>query len=1164
MSFKFIFSWLILFLLNLPAGAQLPFEEVYREFPSIPKGLLEAVSYHQTHIRHMTASEPEGCSGIPRVYGLMGLTLDGKNYFNENLRKVSDISGVPVPDIINDPYKNVWSWAKAFNALMFATPAPKGGIHWKEVARALNDLSEIPDSGLVNQFARDCQLYAVFTFMNDAEKASLYGFTPHHINLSAFFGPEKYAVLSAPRVQFTHTGITGNGHTYPQTMQTRSAQYAPAIWNPAPSCNYSSRSGTAVSAITIHTIQGSYAGAISWSQNCASSVSYHYVIRSSDGQVTQMVDEANKAWHVGSENPYTIGYEHEGYVSDPTWYTNAMYTSSAALTRDICASGYGINPLRTYYGPSSSGSDVLGSCTKIKGHQHYPYQTHTDPGIYWNWAYYYLLVNNSTVPVSYTAASGNFYDSGGPTGNYTNDERQLHLFSPTGASSVSMTFTAFDLETNWDYMFIYDGNTTSAPLMGTYTGTSGPGTVTSTGSSLLVEFRSDCNTVKSGWVAAYTSGTTPSPTADVIAPATTMSVPSSWVNADFTASFTDQDNIGGSGVEKSFYQVTDYDGTEWKANGNRGFFCDNFDQAVISPNWVTVTGNWNVTPGGVLTQSDESLSNTNIYAALNHSLSNRYLYNWAGKIEGTGTNRRAGFHYFCDDPGLTNRGNSYFIWYRLDNDKIELYKVTSDVFTLKADVPFNFNAGQWYDFKVMYDRITGKTMAYVDNILVMTWTDPTPYTGGNYISFRSGNASWTVNNLNVYRSRAATANVQVGPLGDLRYQNLNPLIPAGRIRTIINDNAGNLSPIISQDINVDTTSPSVVPVVNDGNLAVDVDTWTSTNSVSANWGSATDANSGIARYWYALGTAPGLTDVVNWTDNSWNDSVLVTGLSLMVGQTYYFSVKAENAAGLMGAVCSSDGFTIVPPTNIPVASFYAASTIVCSNQCINFSNTSTDATAFNWTFVGGDISSSTLPDPTVCYNSTGIYEVSLIVTGPGGSDTMSQNLSVTVYDPPVASFSISSDTVYLPMAFTGFTNTSANANGYYWEFGDGQNSTDVNPWNLYNTAGIYTVSMIAANGPCANDTAYTTVVVMGPNGISETEPTQFFVYPNPVSDALNIVAADGKTYLLYVYDVLGQLVITGEMNGKAAIGTTALAKGVYTLQISGDGGVTYQKRFIKE
>lgn len=169
-----------------------------------------------------------------------------------------------------------------------------------------------------------------------------------------------------------------------------STDYPPAIWNPAASCNYSARS-VGVSHVAVHTTQGSYASAISWFQNCASSVSAHYVIRSSDGQVTQMVTEANKAWHIGNSNGYTVGIEHEGYVNNPSaWYTSAMYNASAALTRDILASR-GLAQ-KIYDGSSGWNGVPADSNYNVKGHVNFASQSHTDPGSGWDWPRYKTLV----------------------------------------------------------------------------------------------------------------------------------------------------------------------------------------------------------------------------------------------------------------------------------------------------------------------------------------------------------------------------------------------------------------------------------------------------------------------------------------------------------------------------------------------------------------------------------------------------------------------------------------------------------------------------------------------------------------------------------------------------------------------------------------------------
>ena len=113
------------------------------------------------------------------------------------------------------------------------------------------------------------------------------------------------------------------------------ADYPGAIWNAASSSNYRVGRTSAISTIVIHVTQGSYAGTISWFKNASAQVSAHYVVRSSDGQITQMVAEKDTAWHARSANPYSVGIEHEGFVDQPSWFTDAMYRASAALTRNI-------------------------------------------------------------------------------------------------------------------------------------------------------------------------------------------------------------------------------------------------------------------------------------------------------------------------------------------------------------------------------------------------------------------------------------------------------------------------------------------------------------------------------------------------------------------------------------------------------------------------------------------------------------------------------------------------------------------------------------------------------------------------------------------------------------------------------------------------------------
>ena len=922
-----LFSAILLLNFNISAKEIIPnpysasFNKAYSLHPEIPRGMLEAVAYCNTRFTHITHVSPASgrCTGIPNAYGVMGLTLDGKNYFSSNLILVSELSTISKTEIINDPEKNILAYADAYAKVkeILHISSNKAEDH----LTILMYFSELPRETDGQIYALATQEYGYVQFLMNKNHQQLYDFPDHLLVPVKIFGADNFAVLISTSVTVTDESIFNKGGEVFSAKSMLSTDYGPALWTAAASCNYSGRSGVAVSAVTIHDVEGSYSGCISWFQNCAAGVSAHYVLRSSDGQVTQMVLESNKAWHVGSENPYTIGLEHEGYASTGSWYTNAMYNGSAALVRDICASGYGINPLRCYSGPGCSGgytSCLEGSCIRIKGHQMFPNQSHSDPGPYWNWAKYYLLINNSPTISTVTPATGNFYDSGGPTGNYSDDERTLTRIQTAGATSITLNFTAFNTELNWDFLYIYDGATTSAPLIGQYTGTTSPGTVVSSGGSLLIEFRSDCSALASGWAANWTSTSGIATTTDSIAPTTSVTTPAAWETANFTANFNDADNVGGSGLEKSYYQVIDFNGTEWRANNNNGFFADNFDVAIHS-DWTSAVGTWSINSASLF-QSDETNSNTNIYAALNQNLSNRYLYNFYGKIDGSGTIRRAGFHFFADNGSLPNRGNSYFVWFRVDDGLLQIYKVVGDAFGAPVvDIPFTTVAGQWYDYKVIHDHITGKISIYRDNQFVTSWTDTSPLTtSGNAISFRSGNANFAINELKVYRSRnPLSVNVTVGAAStnDIRFQNPAPTTFSAKVKSICADSAGNLSAIFYENINIDWTAPTAVDSVNDGTGA-DIAITTSATDLSANWSASADPNSAISRYWYAIGTTPGATDVVNWTDNWYSRTVTVTGLSLVNLQTYYFTVKAENGAGLLSSVFNSNGQIVQLTTGI--------------------------------------------------------------------------------------------------------------------------------------------------------------------------------------------------------------------------------------------------------
>jgi len=144
-----------------------------------------------------------------------------------------------------------------------------------------------------------------------------------------------------------------------------------------------------------------------------------------------------------------------------------------------------------------------------------------------------LTMTNGSV----TVCNLNFYDSGGATGDYSNSETYtLTVYPSTPGSSIQAIFNAFSVETCCDDLTIYDGNSTAAPLIGTYTAS--PGTILSTAldGSLTFVFSSDGSVVNPGWDATLNCVTACAGTPVAGATASTDSTVCS--GADFTLSLS--------------------------------------------------------------------------------------------------------------------------------------------------------------------------------------------------------------------------------------------------------------------------------------------------------------------------------------------------------------------------------------------------------------------------------------------------------------------------------------------------------------------------------------------------------------------------------------------------------------------------------------------------
>ena len=770
-----------------------------------------------------------------------------------------------------------------------------------------------------------------------------------------------------------------------------------------------------------------------------------------------------------------------------------------------------------------------------------------------------LVVSNQVV----TDCSGKFVDSGGENAEYSDNENYTFTISPAGASQISVFFTDLNIELNYDTLWVYDGPSVASPLIAFYTGVKDTFTLVSTSGSITFKFWTDYATTKSGWIANWTSYGSNCNNL----PLTSISpLSQNWQSTNFDVSFIDSDNSG-VGLNKEFYFVSDFNGTDWYANSSNGFLNDNFN-TVLNSEWQTPVGQWDIVNSEVV-QSDAVLSNTNMYVPVKQDSNFTYLYNFKMKIlnDATSTTERAGIYIFSDDSTGVERGNSYLIWFRPYEKKIQLWENINNVDYLRTYDYYNLAFDTWVDVKFVYNPQNGEMKVYLNDVLATYWVDSNPLQSGDFISFRSTYCSVKIDDVKIYKSRINTQNISIGDsLSDVRFQNVSPSVPSCKVSSIVIDNMNYISVTDSLFANIDWTAPSNIINVFDG-LSGDSDTTNSISILSAHWNKSTDSNSDIAQYWYAIGTSPGLNDILDWMPNGLDTSVTATGImTLQNGITYYFSVIAENNAGLFSDTAYSDGqLAVLNPEII----FYSDNTIICQGDSLSYINNSKNATSYSWIFEGGNPYTSNDFEPIVTYDTAGVYNVTLIASGVAGTDTLLMNSYVTVHALTVSEFSVIDSTLNLPSAVAIFSNLSQNAFSYLWNFGDGATSTDANPYHIYSTVGNYTITLIAYSSDCENDTLVMEnyIFVGFPVDVEEVSLDESInVYPNPAKDKIYIenINLEKMNYSIKLIDVTGRelSIDKSEINNKLSVlDLKKLSAGTYTLLFFENNNVILNKIF---
>jgi N-acetyl-anhydromuramyl-L-alanine amidase AmpD len=397
-------------------GLETYFEEAYWRYPNIPRGVLEAAAYSASRMTNLQPSttETDNCTGMPQRYGLFALVENGRGYFKNNLWTVCNSSNITPDQYNKDVRLQILAVAK-FLSREASFKQIDVKVSTEAFAEMFDKLAEFPDdSSVINKYALALYKYDIYDHLRNGINTPSLKRAPVKVQMEQIFpapllrklqsaaveiNVSKDSILysnNKPAETFTTTIIpathveTAKPH---ESTEIPAADYQQALYLKANANNYQSgRNGNKITHVAIHTTQGSYAATISWFKNTGAHRSSHYIVRATDGQVTQMVKEGDMAFHVQSANAYTIGIEHEGYIENGNkWYSDKMYRSSAALVRNICTRR-SIDETTCYRGAATAGTNLLSTAFSIKGHQHFNGHTHTDPGKYWNWRRYADLI----------------------------------------------------------------------------------------------------------------------------------------------------------------------------------------------------------------------------------------------------------------------------------------------------------------------------------------------------------------------------------------------------------------------------------------------------------------------------------------------------------------------------------------------------------------------------------------------------------------------------------------------------------------------------------------------------------------------------------------------------------------------------------------------------
>ncbi len=208
--------------------------------------------------------------------------------------------------------------------------------------------------------------------------------------------------------------------------------------------------------------------------------------------------------------------------------------------------------------------------------------------------------------------------------------------------------------------------------------------------------------------------------------------------------------------------------------------------------------------------------------------------------------------------------------------------------------------------------------------------------------------------------------------------------------------------------------------------------------------------------------------------------------SILNNPVHIFETSGYQTVTLIGVSsfnqCTSTFESEIYVLPAPTASFEPTETNGCVPFAIELSNNSENATFYEWDFGDGNVSVLENPDHT--YYEEGAYPISLIVTDEQGCFNDTTVFNIQVHPRPTAEFSFEREHLCGTPVDITFENLSEGGDGYFWDFGDGEQSFLTSPIHTFNNSGHFLTKLMVS-------TAF---------GCMDTFSLEVKVYSQPIAD----------------------------------------------------------------